>query len=714
MKSLIDFDRVRPYLKKLLLDRTTGKNILWATSSYEHMGNGYRAVDHMEVKQIRTVEKTIISPRVEKSEEEKTSRTKKRAEVFTPLWVVNKMINIYDERWFERKNVFNSEEEKGWKNKGGKIRFPKDKTWKDYVTQRCLEITCGEASFLVTRYEPTTGEIIPFASRTGILDRKLRIVNQNTGKDYDKDYEEWAIWTAKAFESVYGYEYQGDNLLLGRINLLLTYLDDFHHKWGKDAELPKTRTKKKEYDVALKDTPGAITDIISWNLWQMDGLTGYIPYHEKTGGDNQISFESLEKIDAHDRLLGIIQQMYLEAESEYETVHSLITGETVERVNPTNGSSIDATIRLDWNTHKGKTEIRYNSLKEDNEMKFDFIVGNPPYQEQISEHSDNASLSKQLFPSFVKAAIEVGSDSVVLITPSRWFTADAQDKSFIKLREFFKSNNHIVALHHYPRDKDVFPGVDIAGGVSYFLYSDDYEGDVDFYEHSGSSYTSVRRPLFEDGLDIILSMNIFVEIIHKVCERMDFISMTTLTQGRNAFGIVGKRSELEQISTNKEFDGCYSVRCAHEEIRYTDEKSITKNLDIAQRWKVFISKGNGGAGILNTEKAVAIVGKAYIGNNRSVCTDSLIPIGSFDTEKEAINLQKYLFTKFARFMIGILKVSQNIYQIVYRFVPVQDFTYESDIDWTKSIHEIDLQLYKKYNLSEEEIEFIETHVKEME
>lgn len=124
-------------------------------------------------------------------------------------------------------------------------------------------------------------------------------------------------------------------------------------------------------------------------------------------------------------------------------------------------------------------------------------------------------------------------------------------------------------------------------------------------------------------------------------------------------------------------------------------------------------KGNGGAGILSEDKPVSILGKAYIGEPLQVCTDSLIPIGSFDNKNEAINLQKYMSSKFLRFMVGILKMSQNVYQNVYQFVPMQDFTPNSDIDWSKTITEIDQQLYKKYKLSEEEIIFIEKKLKPM-
>ncbi len=348
------------------------------------------------------------------------------------------------------------------------------------------------------------------------------------------------------------------------------------------------------------------------------------------------------------------------------------------------------------------------------EMKFDAVVGNPPYQENISDTGENASLSKQLFPMFIQNTIKLNADYTSLITPSRWFTADAQDKSFIKLREFIKDNNHFSKIFNYPDNKLLFKGVEIAGGVNYYLFDKNHVGNVVFTECYADEKNVATRPLFEDGLDIIISMNSLVSILDKVRSANGFVSMTTITSGRNAFGIVGKKSELDKISTEEPFDGAIEVRCAYEKIRYTKRENITKSIDVIDKYKIFTSKGNGGAGILTDDKQVAILGKAYIGYPQSVCTDSLIPIGAFDTKNEAENLQKYMSGKFFRFMIGILKVSQNVYQNVYQFVPIQDFTKKSDIDWSKSVSEIDSQLYAKYGLTDEEITYIEEKIKPME
>lgn len=342
------------------------------------------------------------------------------------------------------------------------------------------------------------------------------------------------------------------------------------------------------------------------------------------------------------------------------------------------------------------------------EMKFDAIIGNPPYQENISSSEDNSSLGKQLFPTFVSSAIKLNPKYVSLITPSRWFAGDAQDKSFLKLREFIKENNHISKIVNYPDCKDVFDNVTIKGGVSYFLFEDNYNGNVDFYNSVNGDISKQSRPLFEDGLDIILSNSIDYEIIKKVQEK-NFVSMTEITKGRNAFGIVGKPDVVNGISQVEKKEGLVKLQCKGEEIRWTDSKNVTKNIDVFENYKVFISKSAGDPG-----KDRRVIGKPYIGEPYSCCTDSLIPIGKFDNIDEAINLQSYLKTRFVRFMISILKVSQNVYQNVYQFVPMQNFKNNSDINWKTGLDDLDEQLYKKYNFTDEQINWIMSKVDKVE
>lgn len=346
-------------------------------------------------------------------------------------------------------------------------------------------------------------------------------------------------------------------------------------------------------------------------------------------------------------------------------------------------------------------------------IKFEAIVGNPPYQEIISSQEGNKSLGKQLFPAFIINATHLTDRFVALITPARWFTSDAQDSSFIALRKYAKENNHFHTLCVLNNNKSLFPDVELSS-LTYFLYDKKYTGNTTFIDGTTGKNLVSQRPLFEEGLDIIIPLDNTLHIMKKVKKTPHFQTFMEITCGRNAFGIVGKRDVLEKLTTTKYKTGYVKVYCAHEEIRYTSPKNITKNKGLMGKWKVFTSKGNGGAGLLTDNRQVAILGKAFVGEPNSVCSDSLIPIGNFNIKTEAINLRKYLSTKFLRYMVGILKVSQNIYQNVYYLVPLQDFTNKSDIDWSKPIAEIDKQLYKKYGLTPREIDSIESMIKPME
>ncbi len=251
-------------LSALLIDRTMSKakslhNIFWGTSDYEKLGKGYQYNDEIEPNSINGDNSGVIIPRVQKMKSAQSSRSKEMAEVFTPSWLCNRMNNAADEQWFGRKDIFNIENSSNnsWSASKEKILFPIGKTWQDYVKTLKLEITCGEAPFLVSRYDTTTGEPIEIPERVGILDRKLRIVSENTIDEAD-----WAEWAKEAYRSVYGYEWQGDSLFLARKALLQTFIDYYIDKFKVE---PKSSL--------LFD----IVEIISWNLWQMDGLKGVIP-----------------------------------------------------------------------------------------------------------------------------------------------------------------------------------------------------------------------------------------------------------------------------------------------------------------------------------------------------------------------------------------------------------------------------------------------------
>ena len=264
---------VRPVLPILLQDKTTKKNIIWATGSYKDLGSEYADDVQMTTDALVGMDAIMLQPRVLKALSEQQERTKSHAEVFTPSWVCNQMNNFCDEEWFGRKDVFNSQEGHTWTATEEPIAFSENKTWKHYVDSRRLEITCGEAPFLVSRYDAATGEEIPIPQRIGQLDRKLRVVNENTA-----DEDEWLKWTLRAFQSVYGYEYQGDNLILARINLMMTFVEYQEDRWKRQ---PTIKELKK------------VANVIAWNLWQMDGLKGTVPLGEPEDLHQQVTMFDL-------------------------------------------------------------------------------------------------------------------------------------------------------------------------------------------------------------------------------------------------------------------------------------------------------------------------------------------------------------------------------------------------------------------------------------
>lgn len=224
----------------LLLDRTTGRNIIWATDSYESLGKAFAPREHIRPELVTgKIYGKLIQPRAVKSQEEQRRRTKEKGEVFTPLKIVDQMNKLTDSVPVNKQN------------------------WQTYVAQLKLEITCGEAPFIVSRYNPVAhGEVIKIKSRVGFLDRKLQVVSK-----YCTRQKEWLKWARVAYQSSYGYEWQGDSLLIARENLLYTLIDYYKEKFKKKPSLVVQRN---------------FAEIISWNIFQMDGLKYVVPMSCKT------------------------------------------------------------------------------------------------------------------------------------------------------------------------------------------------------------------------------------------------------------------------------------------------------------------------------------------------------------------------------------------------------------------------------------------------
>ena len=297
-------------LAVLLIDRSTKKNIVWATDDYIDFGVGYSPESEITIDKISGIHSFIITPRILKEKQKQSNRTRNKAEVFTPSWICNEQNNLVDEQWFGRADVFNIAGDKGWKTVKTKIAFPSKpgKTWQDYIRAKRMEITCGEAPYLVSRYDTVTGKPIKVYKRIGLLDRKLRVINENVD-----DASDWFLWVKKAYQSIYGYEYQGDNLLLARKNLLLTFIDNMVYKFDRQPTINELKS---------------IAYIISWNIWQMDGLTYTAPYSE------------------------------MEVQEEFEQLTLFGFSEEQEEITETNKNAIPCIIR-DWTN---KCNLEYRSM----------------------------------------------------------------------------------------------------------------------------------------------------------------------------------------------------------------------------------------------------------------------------------------------------------------------------------------------------------------
>lgn len=665
MEKLIDITSslIAPFLDILLQDKTTKKNIIWATDSYQEFGEGFGDTD--QIKKIRLLQqRSIIKPRIQKSLEAQQARTRKKAEVFTPAWLCNMMNNYCDEVWFGRKNVFNREnEDHTWSVVEEPIEFPQQKhrkipLWQRYIDSRRLEITCGEAPYLVSRYDVSTGEIIyPLKRRIGLLDRKLRVVNEQTDT-----YEDWIQWAIRAFDSCYGYEYQGDNVLLARINLFLTFIEYYQDRW---KQVP---SKKLLHNIIRR---------IAWNIWQMDGLNSIVPL-----GKLQSTYESISLFDMEPSSVNIPKR---------ETVFCKI---------------------YDW---RRDNSLLFNELKETLIMGknlFDFIIGNPPYNEDFENSGDNGNYAKPVYNLFMDATYEI-AHKVELIHPARFlFNAGSTPKEW---NEKILHDKHFKVFSYEPDSTKVFSNTDIKGGVAISYHNNDavYEPIEIFTSFNElNSILKKVKPLSSEYLNSIISGRGVYKLANRALEEHPEI-VTIQSKGHKKDVGAGAFKKLKDIVffENKPSDGNEYVKffglSSKRRVYWWGRKDYQDVPKSFYYYKVFIPKANG-SGTLGEVLSAPLIGEPLIG-----ATETFLSIGSFDTFDEANHCLKYVKSKFARVMLGILKITQDNTKDKWKYVPLQDFTNNSDIDWSQSIHEIDLQLYKKYDLTDKEIQFIEEHVKEM-
>ena len=657
MSKLIDLTTypIRNVLSILLQDKTTKKNIIWATDIYANNGKGFQDRDQITLISVIGLDQIALQSRNEKAANEQQTRTRKKAEVFTPVWLCNKMNNFLDEQWFEHKNVFNIEDQNyTWNAINEKVRFPSKKTWKQYVDMRCLEVACGEAPYLVSRYDVTTGMLISQKYRIGLLDRKLRIVNENESDDV-----EWTKWVCRAFQSCYGYEYQGDNLLIARINLFMTFYDYYYERIGKE---PKDKLLKK------------IANIIAWNVWQMDGLKDTVPLGKPHEEFHQLSIFDMDNEDER---------------TEEEAPLCKIQN---------------------WRSKKNSTirDLKEGKGNGMGKKLFDVIIGNPPYQDETL--GDNKGFAPPVYNKFLDEAYKI-ADVVEMIHPARFlFNVGSTPKAW---NEKMLNDEHFKVLHYEENAAMIFANTDIKGGIviSYWDRKQKFGAIQIFtkYPELNSIVKKVHRAMGEESLS---------DIIFTQCKFNLENLYAKYPQCREKIGSKGRDRRFRNNIFEK-IDAFFEKPKKKDDIpvlgviknkrcwRYIAEDMVDHTHENIYKWKVLVARANGSGRFGETLSTPVLMGpgEAY--------TQTFIGIGSFETEEEATNVIKYLKTKFCRAMLGVLKVTQDNDREVWRMVPRQMFSSRSDINWSQTIQDIDRQLYAKYKLSQEEINFIENTVKEM-
>ncbi|HEM3703362.1 TPA: Eco57I restriction-modification methylase domain-containing protein [Streptococcus suis] len=611
-------------LRTLLKDRTTNKSIVWATHSYELLGKGFGAYDRITPSKVTGPYANLIQPRSEKSKYEQKDRTKVRAEVFTPTWLVKKQVDAVDQD-FQALGL------------------------EDYLNLKWLEITCGEAPYMVSRYDTVTGQALALEERVGFLDRKLHRLSQEV-----HDEKSWFQGAVTAYQNAYGYEFQGDSLLLARENLFASFTDYYQAKFAQEPSLSQKQT---------------IAQIISYNVLQMDGLSYTVPYSQQAG----------------------------------DTVQLNLFEEIAEQTSQPQKAQIK-----DWKTNE---LIDFERLSQgEPPMKFDVVIGNPPYQE---ESIGDSTSNPPIYDKFMDESYKIGIQTI-LITPARFlFNAGATPKSW---NSKMLNDEHLKVCYYEQDSNELFPNTAITGGVAITLRSESkkFGKIVEFFAFSELE-AIIKKVWDKDVESITKIINVQSKYdLENLYEDFPEIRKQIGSSGNDKRVRANAFKKIPIFRSEREPSSDYSIlglEGTQRVIRFVKKKYIELD-DYILKYKVFVPESNGASGMLGKDSA-RIISKPELGEAEMGVTQTFISIGNFDTILESENLLKYIKTKFARVLLGAKKVTQRNNSATWAKVPLQDFTSSSDIDWSQSVAEIDAQLYKKYGLSQEEIDFIESKVKAM-
>lgn len=349
-------------------------------------------------------------------------------------------------------------------------------------------------------------------------------------------------------------------------------------------------------------------------------------------------------------------------------------------------------------------------VKGGEKMKFDAIVGNPPYQEILANYENSVSQANPIYNLFVEASISLTNNYVSLITPSLWMTSGT---GLTEFRKKMLSSNCLQTIHDYEKSTAVFDNVAIAGGVSYFLYNKNHIGDTKYYFHnSKGEVEKSRRNMSELNSEIFIRESKAVKILQKIgAINEDFISFKEIVTPNSPFtkGVAGVyKSKIilnpsrEEIQKNNLLIVYQNPKSSTGKIGYLHPTEVIARADLIDKHKVFVSKAG--------EISAKFNGLPFYGKPGTICTETYLVVGPFEDKEICDNCIKYMNTNIYKFLISQVKKTQNAARGVYQFVPLQNFTNSSDINWNKTIDEINIQLYEKYNLDENEIEYIKSKI----
>lgn len=500
-------------MKLLLKNNNTNRNIVWATENYQYQG--FMPQDEISIEDV-----AIIQPRIQKERKIQLKRTKEKAEVFTPTTVVHQQVDEVIENFIDNRFI--------------------NSTW--------LEITCGEAPYITSRYDVTSGRFIECDQRVGFLDKKLNLVSKSI-----LEKNQWMECVQKIYQKTYGYEFHGDSLLLARENLLLTFIDYYKEKFN---EYPDTQ----EIEI--------IADIISKNIIQADGLTGFVPFSEV-------------------KVIPKLQQLSL-----FDDIEEVVEPQIAQF--------------YDWSSNHYKQ--LYGQGGE--QMKFDVVIGNPPYQIETAkkETKNGQKKTKNVFQYFQMQADQIANEYTCLIYPGvRWIHRTNKDVQSFGLKQM--NDPHLKKLIFYPDANSCFQGVSIGGGISIVIKDMHKVSNSFLYEYRSDTVQATELG-FPGGDLFILNPKDQI-IISKVVKLMEEHHLSSYSNSsyinQKFFGIesnfvennpdrvrpldAGNQLEDDEI---KVFTNDKGGKAGRAKWFIMKKEDVQKNSEYIDKWKVIVSSANGG------------------------------------------------------------------------------------------------------------------------